>query len=208
MFCTPAFQSLFRRTLPERVVADAVALDAAVLTTAALFVAAPVALFLAVLVAGFFDDARVVPVTFRTPDAAVVLATERLALRTTVDVLASLDSLVPLVRLVLRAAAAAVDREAGAAAPAAAPRPRVRAVVAVTPPAAELAVDDVVGFREVVARVLRAFPAVELIKFVVDAFIGDIGLTIDDFMGEVGTGVVRSRSRGFSRELEDAGERT
>lgn len=204
----PNYQSLFRRTLPERVVAEAVVVAAA-LAAGALFVVALVIPFLIELMTVFFVAVAVVPVTFRAVDA-VVPAAGRPTLRTTVDVLASLDSLIPLILLAFRAAAAAADREAGAAVVAvAAPRPRVRDAVAVPPPAAELAVDDVVGFRVVAARVARAFSTMELIRLVADAcFVGDMGRAINDLAGDGGAGTVRSRSRGFIRELDDAGDRT
>lgn len=182
---------------------------AAALVAAALFVVALVTPFLIELMTVFFVAAAVVPVTLRAAEA-VVLAAGRPTLRTTVDVLASLDSLIPLILLAFRAAAAAADREAGAAVvPDAAPRPRVRAAVAVAPPAAELAVDDVVGFRELAARVARAFSTMELIRFVADAcFVGDMGRAMNDLAGDDGAGAPRSRSRGFMRELDDAGDRT
>lgn len=164
----------------------------------------------------FFAAAEaVVPVTFRAVDA-VVPAAGRPTLRTTVDVLASLDSLIPLTLRAFRAAAAAADLEAGAApVPDAAPRPRVRAAVAVAPPAAELAVEDVVGFRVVAARVARAFSTMELMRFDAEAcFVGDMGRAIKDLAGDEGGAAAeagaapRSRSRGFMRELDEAGDRT
>ena len=222
-------QSRFRRTLPERVVAEVVAVDCAVLATAARFVVALVTPFLIELMTVFLVDvAAVVPaVALRAVDAAVPAA-GRPALRTTVDVLPSLDSLVPLILLTCRAVAAVVDREAAVATVvvavavagavavvvavlvfAAAPRPRVRAAVAVVPPAAELAVEDVVGLRVLAVREARAFSTMELIMFVVDVcFVGDMGRAIDDLKGDCGAGAARSRSRGLTRELDDAGERT
>ena len=69
--------------------------------------------------------------------------------------------------------------------------------------------DNVVGFRVVAARVARAFSTMELIRFEADAcFVGDIGRAINDLAGDGGAGAPRSRSRGFIRELDDAGDRT
>lgn len=165
--------------------------------------------FLIELMTVLFVDgvAAAVVVTFLEVDAAAVLVVGRPTFRTTVDVLASLDSLIPLILLAFRDAAAAADREAGVAA--VAPLPRVREAVVPLPPADELAVDEVVGFRVVAARVARAFSTMELRRLEVDGcFVGDIGLAINDLAGDGGAAAVRSRSRGLSRELDDAGDRT
>jgi hypothetical protein len=116
------------------------------------------------------------------------------ALRTTVDVLPSLDSLMPLILRAVRVAAANVVLPVVVAA-----RPRVRDV----PPADELAVEDVVALRVPVPLVARAFSTMLLSKLAVAACLtGDTGRAIADFAGEEGMAVR------FSRVLEEVGERT
>jgi hypothetical protein len=119
---------------------------------------------------------------------------------TTVEVLPSLDSLMPLILRPARDVAAPLAAGAGAAA--AAPL-RVLQVAAVLNPL-ELAVEDAVAFRAIApARVARVFSTMLLMMVVeLAGFVGDTGRAIIDFAGDAG------RSRGATRELEEAGDKT
>ena len=153
----------------------------------AFFVVAPVTPFRMVLMTVLFvAGADVVDL--------VAAAARPVGFLTTVDVLPSLDSLMPLTLLAVRVVAVRVVVDGAAAAPLLA---RVAAVVL---PAAELAVDDVVVFRVVAAaRVDRAFSTMLLIMFVaLFCLVGDTGRAIIDLAGEGG-----ARSRGSTRVLED-----
>lgn len=128
-------------------------------------------------------------------DAAAVL------LFTTVAVLPSLDSLVPLTLRPARDAAAALL----AAAVAVVAAPLLVLVTGGAAPLEELAVEDVVVFRAVAAaRVDRAFSTM-LLNILVDgpALVGDTGLAMSDLPGEA-----PARALGTTRELEVVGERT
>lgn len=145
-------------------------------------------------------------VAFLTAAADVVPADRPLpVLRTTVDVLASLDSLAP---LALRAVCGAAAAERNAAAAVVLLTVPFRGRVLPVPPA-ELVVDDARGLRVAAARVERAFSTMELRRVVAAAcFAGDTGRAIDGLTGDDGTAAPYSRSRGFSRELDEAGDST
>lgn len=134
---------------------------------------------------------------FLAAGAALVLEAAVVFL-TTVEVLASLDSLA---KLIFRLPRVAVVEGGGAAAL----RVRPVAVVAVVP-ALELAVEEAVAFLAVIAgRVALAFST--MLERIFEealfawAFIGDAGRLIIDFVGEAG------RSLGKTRVLEDVGDR-
>jgi hypothetical protein len=140
--------------------------------------------------------------------AAVVFAAAAPPLRTTVDVLPSLDSLTPLT-LRVRTPVAAVALVAllvgltGDDGAAVAPR-RVLAVPAVGADVVEeLVVDEaVVGLLRVAAavRVERAFSTMLLRRVEAVPFVGETGLASPDLAGD--------GARGAIRVFEDAGERT
>lgn len=129
---------------------------------------------------------------------AAAAAARPVGFLTTVDVLPSLDSLMPLTLFAVRVAAVRVAVAGAAAAP------LLARVAAVVPPAAELAVDDVVVFRVVAAaRVDRAFSTMLLMMLVaLFCLVGDTGLAIMDLTGEGG-----ALSRGITRVLEDVGDK-
>lgn len=155
---------------------------------AAAFLVAPVTPFRIVLMTvGFLTGAGA---------AALPAAPRMPVFRITVDVLPSLDSLIPLTR---RAVRVPITLAGGCAA--AAP---FRPLAAAVPPAAELAVDDVVVFRVAAARVDRAFSTMLVRRLVAAAcFTGDTGRAISDLTGEDG-----AAARGFSREFEEVGDKT
>jgi len=158
---------------------------------AAFFVAVPVIPFLIVLMTVAF-------LVGGGGAAALVVAALGPAFRITVEVLPSLDSLMPLTRRVVRVAAV---RTGGGPAPA-----PLRPLAAVVAPTVELAVEDVVVLRVAAARVDRAFSTMFVKRLVAAAcFAGDTGRAMSDLAGEAGTAV---RSRGLRREFDDAGERT
>lgn len=130
---------------------------------------------------------------------------------TTVAVLPSLDSLMPLTLLPVLDGAAARDAAVAVVAAAA------FLVLVVPPPAAELAVDEVVVFRVAAARVDRAFSTMLLRRLLWDGFfMGDAGRAIKDFAGDAGRGGCCSvvddpggtRLRGTMRVFDDVGEST
>lgn len=133
--------------------------------------------------------------------AGAALGAAAVLLFTTVAVLPSLDSLVPLTLRPARDAAAALL----AAAVAVVAAPRLVLVTGGAAPLEELAVEDVVVFRAVAAaRVDRAFSTM-LLNILVDGpgLVGDTGLAMSDLPGEA-----PARALGTTRELEVVGERT
>lgn len=135
----------------------------------------------------------------------IVLMTVRFAaavlVRTTVDVLPSLDSLTPLALRVVRvalvvavvgaallAAGGAALLLAGAATAAAAPLLVLVAAALDADPADELAVDTVVAFRVVAAaRVDRAFSTMFPRRLVVPSLVGETGRAMSDLFGDGAT---------------------
>lgn len=183
----PPSQPLFRRTLPDLVVAVGAAGAAT-----ALFVVAPATPFRMVLMTVAF---------FAGGGGAAALAAAPLipVFRITVDVLPSLDSLKPLIR---RAVRVPVALAGGGGAATAAP---LRPLAAAVPPTAELAVEDVVVFRVAAARVDRAFSTMFVRRLVaVACFAGDTGRAINDLAGDDG---MAAGSRGFSLEFDEVGDR-
>ncbi len=186
-------QFLFRSTLPDLVVAvAAVAAGCVVLAAAVFFVPALVTLFLSVFITVRFAAGA----GAAGCAAALVVLVAALApvFLTTVAVLPSLDSLIPLILRVVRVAGALVMTAGAAAA--------FLVFIAGARPAAELAVEDVVALRVTAARVDRAFSTMLLSRFVDAGLAGDAGRAISDLVGETG------RSRALSLELDDVGEST
>jgi hypothetical protein len=149
----------------------------------------------------FFVDSpvtpfRIVPITVRF----VVVDLVPVAFLTTVAVLPSLDSLIPLIlrRVLELAAFVAVPATAR----------RVRVAVVVVPEELELVVDEVVVFLVAAARVDLAFSTMLVRRFEAAParvgaafFVGDAGFAMSDFVGDAG------RSRGAARAFEDVGDR-
>lgn len=172
-------QPLFRSTLPVAVVEAGVGALAVVF-----FVAAPATPFRVELA-----------VPFLAVEAADLAAAVRF---TTVPVLASLVSLLALIRRAVRVA----GREGGARAGA-----RLVLAGAVVPLELELVLDAAVTFLEVAARVALAFSTILERMFVATAvrapipLRGEAGRAICDFAGDAGRGGITIR------ELDEVGDK-
>ncbi len=180
--------SLFLSTRPDRVVGAATGCVA--FGAGAFFVVAPDTPFLSVFITVRFAGGGAGAAALVAPVAALVPI-----FLTTVDVLPSLASLMPLALRTARAVDALVVATGAAT---------FLVLVAGARPAAELAVDEVVVLRVAAARVDRAFSTMLLSRFDEEAcFMGDAGRAINDFDGDAG-----ARSRGLSRKFDDVGEST